>query len=185
MVAFFNSIYFHLKTYNQTNFFKHTFCEFHQVIDFKIPEEKHFKSKSASLYYYTKVGVYRKSNHWGRVANCRWRLITNKDYKNQQTVIAFAKWNDFFPLNDSEKIYYLLVDFKDKSVVIKPKKDKNSSHLFTFLEAQTRSKKIKHLFKEEKWAKYFNGTLDELRFRFITELINTNKTILQIKLDIK
>ena len=77
-----------MKTYNQTNFFKHTFCEFKEITNFKIPENINFSSKSDSTYFYTNEGVYRKSNHWGRVANCRWKLISTANYKNQEVVVA-------------------------------------------------------------------------------------------------
>ena len=107
MVAFFYSTLFHLKTYNQTNFFKHTFCEFHQVDDFDFPENTTYKSKSESIYFYTNEGVFRKSNHWGRVANCRWKIIANENFKNQQIVIGFAKWIDFHPINSREKSYFI------------------------------------------------------------------------------
>ena len=184
MVAFFNSICFHLKTYDQTNFFKHTFCEFQQVNDFEIPKDKYFISKSNSLYYYTKEGVYRKSNHWGRVANCRWKLISNKSYKNQQTVIAFAKWDDFFSLNETEKLFYISVNFNKKTVKIQPDKTSKENYLFTYIEAQKRVKKIKHLFKEEKWATYFEGSLDEIRLKIISEYINSDASLKQIKINL-
>ena len=99
-----------MKTYNSTNFFKHTFCEFQQVDDFTFLEKTNYKSKSESSYFYTDEGVYRKSNHWGRVANCRWKLISNENYKNQQIVIGFAKWIDFYPINSSEKIFFIDVN---------------------------------------------------------------------------
>ncbi|WP_144896562.1 hypothetical protein [Lutibacter sp. Hel_I_33_5] len=174
-----------MKTYNQTNFFKHTFCEFQQVDDFEFPENTNYKSKSESIYFYTEEGVFRKSNHWGRVANCRWKLISDENYKNQQTVIGFAKWTNFYPINSTEKTFYIKVDFESKTARIQPKKEKSTNYLFTFSEAQNRTKKINHLFKDNKWASYFNEEIETLRFNIISKFINTNKTFQEIKLAYK
>ena len=171
--------------YHKNTFFKHTHCEFRQVTDTVLPEKTHFKSKHNSLYYFTKEGVYRKSNHWGRVATCRWKLIPNRTYKNQQTVLAFAKWEDFYSLNETEKIFYILVNFETKKVSIKSKKVEKTHCLFTLSAAQEREKKIKQLFKEEKWALYFNQSIEELRIKIISELINSDMTLQQIKLNMK
>ena len=82
-----------MKTYNQSNFFKHTFCEFQEIDRFEFPEDTNYKSKSKSMYFYTDEGVYRKSNHWGRVANCRWKLVTDSKYKNQKiALIGCGYW---------------------------------------------------------------------------------------------
>ena len=170
-----------MKTYNSTNFFKHTFCEFNQVDDFDFPENTNYKSKSDSCYFYTNDGVYRKSNHWGRVANCRWKLVANENYKNQQIVIAFAKWSDFFPINSTEKIFFIEVDFDKKSVKLKPKKDNSKQHFFTYAESQKRIKQIQHLFKDYKWAIYFDMNIDDLRIKIISTYINSNTSLQEIK----
>lgn len=170
-----------MKTYNQTNFFKHTFCNFQQVDDFDFPENTNYKSKSESTYFYTNEGVYRKSNHWGRVANCRWKLIADENYKNQQTVVGFAKWIDFYPIHSSEKNFYILVNFDKKTVQLQPKKEKNQQFLFTYSNAQKRIQQIKHLFKDDKWAQYFNLEISKLRFKIISEFKNSDKTLQEIK----
>ena len=171
-----------LKQYNKTNFFKHTFCEFKQIENFEFPEDTNYKSKSESMYFYTKEGVYRKSNHWGRVANCRWKLIANENYKNQQTVIGFSKWSDFYPINSIEKIFFIAVNFNKKTAIIQPKKENETNNpLFTLTEAQQKIKQISILFKETKWANYFEDDIDITRYKVITEFINTNKTLQQIK----
>jgi len=172
-----------LKTYNQNNFFRHTFCEFQEVQDFEFPEKTHYKSKFNSKYFYTNIGVYRKSNHWGRVANCRWKLNSNGNYKNQENVIGFAKWTDFHPLNESEKSFYIEVDFDRKICKIQPKKEQYSNHLFTYSEAQKRLKNIYHLFKENKWANYFDTEINELRYKIFTAYIQSDKTLQQIKFE--
>ena len=170
-----------LKTYNQTNFFKHTFCEFQQVDDFQFLENTYYKSKSNSIYFYTEKGVYRKSNHWGRVANCRWRLIASKNYKNQQFVIGFAKWADFYPINSSEKIFFIKVDFEAKKTTIQPTKEETNHYLFTYTEAQKRIKQINHLLKDDKWTNYFELKTEELRFNIVTEFINSDISLQEIK----
>ncbi len=170
-----------MKTYNQTNFFKHTFCEFQQVDTFEFPENTNYKSKSESEYFYTDEGVYRKSNHWGRVANCRWKLISNDNYKNQNIVIAFAKWVDFYPINSSEKIFFIEVDFENKTAKLQPKKENSTKYLHTFSEGQQKIKQIKHLLNDDKWAKYFDAEIEELRFKIIEEFINSDKTLQNIK----
>jgi len=174
-----------LKTYNKTNFFKHTFCEFSQIDDFDFPEDTNYKSKSESMYFYTDKGVYRKSNHWGRVANCRWKLISNENYKNQNIVIGFASWTDFYPINLSGKIFFIEVDFEEKTAKIQPKKENTTNYLFSFSEAQKRIKQITHLFTNDKWAKYFDEEIEIIRKNIISEFINSDKTLQEIKLSLK
>tara|TARA_B110000046_G_scaffold180852_1_gene212091 strand:+ start:6382 stop:6906 length:525 start_codon:yes stop_codon:yes gene_type:complete len=170
-----------LKTYNQYNFFKYTFCEFHQVDDFTFREKENYKSKSESSYFYTEDGVYRKSDHWGRVANCRWKINVNKNYKNQQIVVGFAKWTNFHPINSLEKNFYIEVDFQEKKTKIQPKKESDTNYLFTFSEAHKRAKQITHLFKEYKWTTHFDSEIDELRFNIFSKYINSDKTLQEIK----
>tara|TARA_B100000809_G_scaffold46129_1_gene40528 strand:+ start:1370 stop:1912 length:543 start_codon:yes stop_codon:yes gene_type:complete len=180
-----------LKTYNKANFFKHTFCEFQQIDNFEFPENTNYKSKSESIYFYTNEGVYRESNHWGRVANCRWKIAANENYKNQQIVIGFAKWTDFYPINSSEKIFFINVNFKERTAKLqtkhteKDKKETFTNHLFTFSEAQKRIKQITHLFKDDKWAKYYAVAIKDLRFDAITAFISSDITLQQIKINLK
>jgi hypothetical protein len=174
-----------LKTYNKKNFFKHTFCEFQQVDNFEFTEETNYRSKSESTYFYTDKGVYRNSNHWGRVANCRWKLITHGNYKNQQKVTGFAKWIDFFPTNSVEKNFSITIDYSDKTAILKPEKGNAAAYLFTFAEAQQRIKQITHLFKEDKWAAYFHKDIDNLRKELISCFITSDTTLKQIKEKLK
>ena len=176
-----------MKTYNQHNFFKHTFCEFQQVDNLEFPEDTNYKSKSESMYFYTEKGVYRKSNHWGRVANCRWKIAANEHYKNQQIIIGFAKWTNFYPINSAEKIFFIDVNFDQKTANIRPKiaavskKESDTNHVFTFSEAQKRIKQITHLFKDTHWTKHFDLEIEELRFQIISEFIKSNKDLQEIK----
>ena len=172
-----------MKTYNQTNFFKHTFCEFTQDTSFEFPEDSNYKSKSNSTYFYTKDGVYRKSNHWGRVANCRWKLISNEDYKNQQIVVGFAKWTNFYPINSSEKIFFIEVNFDTKNAILTVSEKANNK--FSFSEAQKKIKDINQFFKSDKWATYYEEDINILRRKIISEYLTSNKTIQEIKLGFK
>jgi hypothetical protein len=97
-----------MKTYNQNNFHKHTFCLWKEVspADFEV-QKPQFKSKSGSEYYFTTEGVYRTSNHWGRAANCRWRLVSQGNYKSQHTIVGFAKWTDFYPNDETAKLFFI------------------------------------------------------------------------------
>lgn len=174
-----------MKQYNSKTFFKHTFCYFQQVKDVEFPENTNYKSKSDSYYYYTKEGVYRKSNHWGRVANCRWKIITTNNYKNQKTVVGFAKWSDFYPIHSLEKSFYIEVNFQEKTATIKPNDNQVNNHLFSYLEVQKRIKKINHLLKSDKWAKYFDVNINTLRKEIIQEYISSYKTLATIKSSLK
>ena len=174
-----------MKTYNHTNFFKHTFCEFTQVKDFEFPEKTNYKSKSDSQYFYTPEGVYRKSNHWGRVANCNWSIRAKDSYKNQTEIIGFAKWTDFYPTSSTEKLFWIAVDFELQQVKIKPKSEANDKHLLHLSDARKRVKDIRKLFLEEKWARYFEQDITALRQEIITQIINSNKTLQEIKRNYK
>jgi hypothetical protein len=151
------------------------------VDTFEFPENTNYKSKSESEYFYADEGVYRKSNHWGRVANCRWKLIANDGYKNQQIVIGFAKWSDFYPINSSEKIFFIQVDFENKTAKLQPKKENSTKYLHTFSEGQQKIKQLKHLLTDDKWAKYFDDEIENLRFKIVKEFINSDKTLQEIK----
>ena len=90
------------KKYTKDNFHSHTFCLWKEVLmneikDFKI----NYTSQSGSQYIFKPEGLYRISNHWGRVANCHWRLVPISEFKNQKKTVAFAYWNDFYA-----KIFY-------------------------------------------------------------------------------
>ena len=102
-----------MKNFHKFNFFKHTYCEFElKSLNFFKQREVHFKSKSGSLYFYTEKGVYRYSNHWGRVANCKWKINGIEAYKNQIYYVGYAKWSDFYPLNSKEKDFYITIEAK-------------------------------------------------------------------------
>ncbi len=162
-------------------FYKNTYCEFtHTEFDFSKLET--ITTKSGSRYHYTEDGVYRYSNHWGRVANCRWKLKNIDNYKNQNWYVGFAKWSAFFDLKSVKKCCFLSVDFTKEEVLINF--DENSNRfLFTINQALKRQKDIKSVFKNDKFLKYFDNPT-EVKKRIISELINTGKSLQQIKLEI-
>lgn len=111
-------------SYHKGNFFKHTYCVFKEVNleDFPFKDEApHFTSKSGSSYYYTKDGVYRVANHWGRAANCRWRLVATNELndRSDRIYIGYAKWTMFYRDSEVEKLYCIaregeIIGFKHK-----------------------------------------------------------------------
>ncbi len=176
-----------MKTYNKSNFFKHTYCEFQEIsLEVFNKNTTHYKSKSDSLYHYTQKGVYRYSNHWGRVANCRWKLIANNKFKNQEYHLGFATWMSFCPLNDTSKLFFIEMDFNKNKVDYQHVKlsDKKNLQLFTTLEAQKKVRQIRKLLKETQWAKYFKQDIKTTRKLIITSLINSTKNIQEIKKEV-
>ncbi|MFV8376810.1 hypothetical protein [Flavobacterium sp. LB1P62] len=178
------------------NSFKKTFCVFDEVyLDCIIGLEIQYDSKSGSKYYYTKVGMYRLSNHWGRLANSKWRLeplepeIVDTEYRNKsKTKLGFAPWTNFYPDNAVEELYYLEANYIKNTVNYQhknnPKYD-NKAILRTSFETTKRIKQIRNLFNLTSWAKYFDyDDLNILRQKIINELIFTNKTLEVIKKEI-
>ena len=177
-----------MKNFTRYNFFKYTYCEFLEVSEDVFKNNRiHYKSKSDSQYFYTDEGVYRYSDHWGRVANCRWKLLANGKFKNQISHLGYAKWSDFFEINNSDKLFYIKVDFELKKVDFKHKEINfsNSNFYFTAQEAQKRQKQIRILLNETKWAKYFNDDIDFLRIDIISKFISSNQTLSSLKLNYK
>jgi hypothetical protein len=176
------------KLYNKTNFHKHTFCIFNEVSFSEIENLKvNYISKSGSVYYFTNDGVYRLSNHWSRVANCRWRLISNSNEKtlnSNRNKLGFALWIDFYADNEFEKLYFIEVNFELKEFNYFHKNCSNYKpkyQLRTATETAKIVKQIRNLLETDSWAKYINGDIDDLRKQIIVELITTNKSLLEIK----
>lgn len=174
-----------IKTYNKTNFHKHTFCIFKEVDSDAINDLKlNYKSKSGSSYYFTESGVYRLSNHWSRVANCRWRLINENDKsKSERTKLGFAKWTDFHSDNDYEKLYFIEIS-NTTEVNYFHKNNENYSNqvLRTSVETTKVIKQIRTLLEETAWAKYLNNDdIETLRKEIIEKMITTNQTFNEIR----
>lgn len=175
--------------YNRTNFHKHTFCLFQQMDVSVLANLKlGYKSDSGSEYYFTEIGVYRKSNHWGRAANCRWRLIPNSEYKNQNEIIGFANWTDFYPNNESEKLFYIEVYEEKNEVHFNHKNNPNYQNQIVRNASATakRIKEIKEVLQSNSWAKYLNlNDFEAERSKILAELVNTNETFVNLKAKLK
>jgi hypothetical protein len=167
------------------NSFKNTFCVFKEVdsqlIEGKKPD---FSSDSGSHYFYTEIGMYRLSDHWGRLANSKWRLVSEMESKAKVRV-GFAYWTDFYPDNLTEELYYLEVDFEKGTVLYQHKNNPDFNHkaiLRTSAETTKRIKQARNILTLTNWAKYFeNSDINELRKAIIQELIYTNASLEDIK----
>lgn len=168
--------------FHTKNFFKNTYCEFQQV-DFDFSNIEKFESKSGSKYHYTEKGVYRYSNHWGRVANCRWKLFNTKSYKNQQWCVGFANWSDFFDLDSTEECFFIEINFSSEEITIQVEKDIKASmnFLFSINKVLQRKKEIQQIFKNDKWLKYVAEDSYVVKKKVIGELISSDKSLQEIK----
>ena len=174
--------------FNRSNFHSHTFCEFTEVDVLPANISKpHFKSKSGSSYYFTDEGVYRSSNHWGRAANCRWRLISPSTVKinNSYTRIGFALWSSFYPNNESDALFYTAVNFKTATVTFQHRNQPSydgKAVLRTAAETAKVIRQIKEILETDTWAKYYDTTnIDSLRSNIIDQLCFSALSLSEIK----
>lgn len=198
-----------LKKYHKYNFHKHTFCEFTEVDVASIPNiEWHYKSKSGSGYCFTNEGVFRISNHWGRAANCRWRLISrrssssnigdspslgeidsNSKINNSLNRIGYANWSDFYPNNETENLFYIEVNFETKEVTFQHKN--NSSYdgkaaLRNATETAKVIRQIKEILESDTWAKYLDcEDIESSRRTIIQKLTTTTIPLNKIKMELQ
>lgn len=172
-----------MKNYNRLNFHKHTFCVFREMplseIQNRTPD---FTSKSGSVYYFTPTGVYRLSDHWSRVANCRWRIDGNSQNRSR-TKLGFALWSNFHHDNDTEKLYFIRVNFKDQTAHYEHKDNapNEDAVLRTASETAKIVKQIRVLLLTDSWARHLVGDIDGLRKTIIDKLITSNLDLAQIK----
>ncbi|MFY0482934.1 hypothetical protein ACI6PS_10015 [Flavobacterium sp. PLA-1-15] len=173
------------KIYNKTNFHRHTFCVFKEVkLEQLIGLKPNYNSKSGSSYYFTSDGVYRVSNHWGRAANCKWRLQSLEEVSSDRTRAGYANWNEFHTDNDLQKLYFIEVDFDSNSVNYNHigNQTEIQAMLRTASETTKRIKQIRLLFKSDDWAKHLDyDDFESLRKHIIQQLISTDKSLQEIK----
>lgn len=174
-----------IKTYNRFNFHRNTFCVFEEVTLTSIENKKvDYQSKSGSSYYFTEEGVYRLSNHWGRAANCKWRLKSTSS-NSSRTKVGYANWNAFHPDNDIEKLYFITVDLESQIVNYQHKLSSDYEEKYVLRTATETTKIIKtirDLLSNESWAKHFpNQDIKALLKEIIEKLITTNQSLLEIK----
>ena len=168
------------------NSFKNTFCVFQEVLPDQIENLKvQYDSKSGSKYFYTKEGMFRLSNHWGRLANSKWRLEPLEPETDSKFKIGYAAWDEFYPDNAEEELYYLEANYIKKTVNYQHKNNPTfdgKALLRTSFETTKKIKQIRNLLTLTSWAKYFDyNDLDLLRKEIIEQLIYTNKTLDEIK----
>ena len=172
--------------YNRLNFHKHTFCVFQEVdLDVLKDLKLNYRSKSGSSYYFTENGVYRLSNHWSRVANCRWRLEGNITNSPNRMKLGFAGWTDFHRDNEFEKLYWIDVDVENKTASFHHKGSPyytSEKQLRTSTETSKVIKQIRGLLLDDAWAKHLRPMdITVLRKEIIDQLIQTNLTFHEIR----
>jgi hypothetical protein len=175
-----------MKIYNKLNFHKHTFCLWQEVSFAEIEKlPLNHKSKSGSGYIFTEAGVYRISNHWGRAANCRWRLMADANFKSQQNKVGFANWTDFYPNDETSKLFFIKVDFDLKEVNFYHKLSPDYDSKFAVRNASETAKTIKiikEILTETAWSKHLEfDDLEKLRQDIVEELMTTENNFLKIK----
>lgn len=167
------------------NSFRNTFCIFKEVpLSETDGLELRFKSESGSVYYYTDEGMYRLSNHWGRLANSKWRLLAMEPPTSSKIKLGYARWEDFYPDNATEKLYYIEADFQNHTANYYHKNgpDYNEKKLLrTTAEIRKRLKNIRNILTLTQWASHYDQDIEVLRKRIVSELINTDKALETIK----
>ena len=172
--------------YTKHNFYKHTYCDFQEMAMDEVANISiNYKSKSGSSYAFTDVGVFRFSNHWGRAANCRWRLISNEKIKSQTQKCGFAKWTDFYPNNETEKLFYIEVNWDTFEINFQHKNNpqfNGNAILRTVNQTAKRIQTLKEVLQTESWAKYLEyEDISTLRKEIVSQLITTDDTFIKIK----
>jgi hypothetical protein len=165
--------------------FKNTFCIFIEVALSEIEGlQVSYKSDAGSTYFYTEKGMFRLSNHWGRLANSKWRLVANEVVMDSKFKLGFATWDSFYPDNNDEKLYFLEYDSKTNTINYQHKKSNTFDGkpiLRTTFGTAKRIKQARNILTLTAWAKYYETDIDVLRTEIIHELIFTEKTLDEIK----
>jgi hypothetical protein len=172
-----------LKTYTKLNFHSYTFCIWKEVLFSEIQDN--YTSQSGSQYIFTVEGLYRISNHWGRVANCHWRLIPLAQFKNQSITVAFANWTDFYSNDDSSKLFYIKLNPETQEVNFFHKQSIENDEKVILRNAKATAKTIriiKEVMTDIAWSQHLKfEDIDELRNEIVEQLITTEKSFLDIK----
>lgn len=174
------------KIYGRHNFHKHTFCIWKEVAHDEISDLKiNYTSQSGSRYIFIDKGLYRISNHWGRVANCHWRLIPLSEFKSQHNIIAFANWSDFYSNDDTSKLFFIQADLEKKEVNFYHKQSLENQKDLVLRNAKETAKTIrtiKQVLTETEWAKHLKyDDFEFLRKEIVAKLVNSEKSFLEIK----
>ena len=173
-----------MKIYNtfSRNTIKSTFCIFKEVNIEQINNLKiDYKSESGSEYYYAENGVFRYSDHWGKAATSKWRLIPDEN-NSSKTKLGFANWCDFHKDNSIEKLYFLEVNFITNKVYFNHKnniKPNENPTLRTSTDTSKVIRQIRKLMENDRWTIHFET--ENIKEKIIQDLINSNKTLFEIK----
>ena len=112
-------------------------------------------------------------------------MIPLAQFKNQNITVAFANWTDFYSNDDTSKLFFIKVDFKTNEVNFYHKlslEDQEKVILRNAKETAKTIQTIKQVLTEINWAKYLQfEDLNVLRKEVIEELVNSEKTFLEIK----
>ncbi len=168
-----------IKTYNKHNYFRNTYAVYKEVNPADLPFSVwHYLSKSGSAYHYTKEGVYRKSNHWGRAAKCRWVLdIGDCLYVSKgRERIGYAGWTDFYENSESSKSYFVKVNFETKTVSYDHRsRDIRANSIYrSAKDTKKIIQKIKRLLETDSWSKYYDfENIELMREQLVLKLITT------------
>lgn len=168
--------------YTRFNFFKYTFAIFTKVLQPKNFIKPHYISKHGSQYFFTDEGVYRFSNHWGRVGNCRWRL-DGIDFKQQTAFWGFCSWDKFFKNNDTEALFYV-EQINENQFTYNHVKNRNNGLTVIRSASETAKiiKKLNEICSETSWAKHLvYSDFKEVQSFFVNELISSKKSFNEIK----
>ncbi|OYU81203.1 MAG: hypothetical protein CFE23_05405 [Flavobacterium sp. BFFFF1] len=179
-------LYLHMeKTYGRSNFHKHTFCVFDerplQDVAGTVPQ---YKSQSGSSYFFRDNGVYRLSDHWGRAANCKWRLQSDSADKSRGMRLGFALWTSFHPDNDTEKLYYIDVDTQGQAhYQHKGHADFSAAKaLFTAAEVTKRIREIRSILYSDAWSRHYDGDPESLRTQLIHSITVVGMTLQEARI---
>lgn len=167
-------------TFNRSNFHKHTFCIWHDrplsEIEGRLPD---FTSRTGSRYYFHATGVYRLSGHWARVANCRWRLERTGE---KGTRLGYARWTDFLPNDDTQRLYWIEVDFERKEAHYRHRDQGEVKGLLrTAADTMRRIREVRKILNTDDWTAYVKGDPEILRKKWVTALVETEHALAHIR----
>ena len=157
--------------FNRNNFHKKTFCLFRQApVPDRTPDHV---SRSGSRYWFDESGVYRLSDHWGRAAKCKWRLIAKAE-SGSRTKCGFALWTDFNADNDQDKLYFIKILDGKADYYHKNSADYAQDFLRTAADTTKRLRQIRQYGKTE-------GLLDENQDPVLSLLVSSDYPMWQIR----
>jgi hypothetical protein len=104
---------------------------------------------------------------------------------SSRTKLGFANWSAFHPDNETDKLYFITVDFENQTVHYQHKCSPEYQEKYILRTASETTKVIKsirELFSHDAWAKHFeNAEIEMLRKIIVEKLITTNLSLLEIK----